>query len=91
MVRNRDGRLVPKTMPASRNMDEIGPVVTGPDGQILRADPNNPGFMLTPDGRSVRGDLTGGKGPISEDQGTGYPKFTAPDPSPDPSGSGQEQ
>ena len=36
--------------------------------------------MLTPDGQSVRGDLTGGKGPVSEDQGTGYPTLSSTGP-----------
>ena len=58
------------------------PVVTGPNGEVLKPDPNNPGFMLTPDGKSVRGDLTGGEGPISEDTDTGYPTLSTPTPAP---------
>lgn len=54
--------------------------VTGPDGKELIADPENPGFLLTEDGSSVRGDLTGGAGPISEDKDTGFVRPSDPKP-----------
>ena len=71
-----DGRRVYQGDTASEQVSRV----TGPDGKELIADPENPGFLLTEDGRSVRGDLTGGAGPISEDKDTGFVRPSDPKP-----------
>ena len=92
--RKKDQQGISETIPQSLKAVPATPaempVVTGPNGEVLKPDPNNPGFMVTPDGKSVRGDLTGGKGPISEDTDTGYPTLPNPNkPNPEPgAGSG---